>query len=529
MTTETHAAESPRILAGRWAPLLPTLRRLFELVVTPSGFWVALTGYLAVHFLLRLWASPNIGTDEVEQALFAQSWAWGYNPRQPPLFTWLLLGAYGVIGPGVVAHLAVKYLVLGATYGCAYLCARRLIAQPQLAVLATMALVLIYGFGWGAHTGVTHTLTLSALIFASLLALLRIVEHRRTRDYLLFGVAVGLGLLSKYSFALFVGPLLIAALLVAPTRAAVRDRRMLLALGAAALVFLPHGIWMLTSGSAYGATLSELGKVGERADWSANVVAGLGSLAQAAALFLAPFWLVVLLIFWPHWWRRAETPSPWLRVLALTLAIAFAVLALTVLIGEVTYFKDRRMHAVLMIAPLALFMVLDRRAPEARRLRRLGAAIGGVVALAAVALLGQALFEPYSCRRCWLHMPLPAFEQAIREAGFRHGTIVTAEEHVGGNLRLGFPEARLLTPAYPALDPPLRATHADGACLLAWHARLMGDALPPALIAFVDHRFTLAPAGTPVALDLPMMRRAGRLDRFAYLLVANADGNCRPR
>ena len=31
-----------------------------------------------------------------------------------------------------------------------------------------MALVLIYGFGWGVHTGVTHTLTMSALIFATL-------------------------------------------------------------------------------------------------------------------------------------------------------------------------------------------------------------------------------------------------------------------------------------------------------------------------------------------------------------------------
>ncbi len=146
--------------------------------------------------------------------------------------------------------------------------------------------------------------------------------------------------------------------------------------------------------------------------------------------------------------------------------------------------------------------------------------------IAFVALLGQALFEPYTCRRCWLHMPLPAFEQAIRQGGFERGTIVAAEEHVGGNLRLAFPDSRVLTPTYPTLDPlPI----GRGACLLAWHARLMGDGVPPHLAAFVAGRFKLAPAGRPVAVDLPMLRRAGRIDRFAYLIVSNADGDCRPR
>jgi len=123
-------------------------------------------------------------------------------------------------------------------------------------------------------------------------------------------------------------------------------------------------------------------------------------------------------------------------------------------------------------------------------------------------------------------MPLPALEQAIRQSGFSTGTIVADEEHVGGNLRLGFPGARVLSPAYPSLDAPARGT---GACLLAWHARFAGEAVPARLADFLDRRFHLVPVGTPVVLDLPMLRRADRLDRFAYLIVPNADGDCRPR
>jgi len=502
------------------------LEPLYGFATTSRGFWILLAGYLAIHAALRLWASPNIGTDDVEQALFAQYWAWGYNPPQPPLFTWLLLVAYTLFGTGVLAHVAVKYATLGVTYALAYACARRLIASQTLAVLATLSLVLIYDFGWGVHTGVTHSLTLSAAVFGTLLATVRLVERRRTLDYLLLGLAIGLGLLTKYSYGVFVAPLLGACLLVRPIRGAVLDRRMILGLGLAALIFLPHGIWMLTVGPNYRTTLAALGVVGARPSWLANVGTGLGSLAQATILFLAPFWLVALLLFGPMIRRPAEPARPWLRALAWTLAIALGALALTVLVAEVTYFKDRRMHAVLLTVPLLLFIWLDHRQPEARRLRWLAGSIGTVVVTAWLALVGQALFEPYTCRRCWLHMPLPAFAETIRQAGFTRGTIVTADEHLGGNLRLAFPRSRVLTPPYPTLDP---APRGGEGCVLAWHARMIGDALPPQLGAFVAGRFKLAPEGTPVVVELPMMRRPGRLDRFAYLIATNADGDCHPR
>ena len=119
-----------------------------------------------------------------------------------------------------------------------------------------------------------------------------------------------------------------------------------------------------------------------------------------------------------------------------------------------------------------------------------------------------------------------SFGDAIRQAGFTRGTIVAADEHLGGNLRLAFPHARVLTPPYPVLDPPPRG--GDG-CVLAWHARMMGDAVPPQLAAFVAGRFQLTPAGAPVVVELPMLRRPARLDRFAYLIATNADGDCRPR
>src|ERR1700754_1566663 len=98
---------------------------------------------MLAHVVLRVWASPNIGTDEVDQALAAQAWSWGYEPRNPPLYTWLMMAFYAVLGPTTWAHIVLKYVLLTALYAFAYLCGRRLFATPGHAALSALALVLM--------------------------------------------------------------------------------------------------------------------------------------------------------------------------------------------------------------------------------------------------------------------------------------------------------------------------------------------------------------------------------------------------
>ena len=64
----------------------------------PTPFWAkskfvlsVILFYLAVHFAIRMAMGPALATDDAEQALFAQHFAWSYRYRAPPLFTWLLV------------------------------------------------------------------------------------------------------------------------------------------------------------------------------------------------------------------------------------------------------------------------------------------------------------------------------------------------------------------------------------------------------------------------------------------------------
>lgn len=480
-------------------------------------------GYCLLHLALRVWASPNLTTDDVEQAIFAQVWAWGYNPTQPPLYTWLLLLAYLPLGPGAAAHALVKYGLLGATYAFAYLSARRLLAEPWRAALAAAALLLLFVFGWGVHAGFTHSVLLSACQFAALLALQRVVERRGLADYLLLGLAIGLGLLSKYSFVMFALPLVGGALLVPALRPAVLDRRMILALAIAATIFLPHGLWMLSLGRDYGRVLGSMAGVDAHASYLRNVAAGLLSLAEATIVFLSPFWLLAGVALWPA--RRAlAAADPWIRLLALVTVAGLACMAATVFVAEATYFKERRMHAVLLTVPLLAMLAAARAGLGWEQLRWLAGA-AALIAVAAVAgVVGQALFEPKTCRNCRLHAPFPALAEALQAAGFSGGTVLAGDEHVGGNMRARFPQARVLTPVYAGFRPP--AHDGTGRCLLVWNSRGR-DELPAALQAFAAELGAVPEA--PRHVGLPLIREPERQDRFGFAFATNADGACRPR
>lgn len=486
--------------------------------------------YCGLHLAVRLWASPNIGTDDVEQALMAQDWRWGYNPAQPPLYTWLLLGFYRLLGTSVLAHMLLKYLLVAGCYLSAWLAARQLLPAAA-AALAAASLVLLFGFGWGVHAGVTHTLTLTILLFLTLAVMIRLGNKPGWGLYGLLGICAGLGLLSKYSFSLFLLPLLLAMLLEPVGRRILRHPGMILAAVVAVVITLPHGLWMLDIPRDYAGRLATLAGRGEAGGIGRAMLTGFGSLAQAGLTFLAPFWALALALFTPALFRPATgRPDPWTRILAWTIGFGLLALAFTIVGGGATAFKDRRMHPILVGVPLLTLLAIAA-APLARWRWRVH--IGLLIAIACIsllALIGQALFEPKSCRNCRLHAPMPALAQALAAQGIGSGTILAGDEHLGGNLRLHLPAA-VAVPLYSDVLPP--AGEPAGRCVLVWNSRgSVPPIVPPALAAFANKAYGI-PASTlaapPDSTALPLLRNAGRAEPYAWLVLTDRDGQCRPK
>ena len=484
----------------------------------------AVAVYLALHVAIRLLAPDSVEHDEAEQLLLAQSLALGYGPH-PPLYTWLQHGALRLLGVGVPALSVLKHLCLFAVYAASFAAARRALADPGLAALATGALWLLPQLGWEAHRDLTHSVLATALAAATLWAFLGLVARPRTAGYLGLGVLLGLGTLSKYNFVVFAAAGAGAAWSLPAFRGVLRDRRILLALAVALALAGPHLGWLAAHPDTL--TLEATGKLGLRPRSGAGVLYGLWELASATLRLVGPAILIVLACVPGALRPRAEGPGlPYRRLVERLLGLVLTALAAGVVLLGVTEMKARWMLPLLGLVPLALVLRVEAAAPPPGRRRLLAAIVVGAAVASLALRFTEVGLGPWLGRPSRLHTPVAALVGELRAAGFRGGTIVADDKGLGGNLRLHFPESRVLTPLLPAVAPP--AADGAGQCLVAWRPR---PALAPAplFLAFVAERLGRAPAEpvTPRVAAAPVPGVPGSSYRVAWVALPAGPPPCR--
>lgn len=483
------------------------MSRWIALFARPQAMLALIVGYCLAHGLFRVLISPSLGRDDLEEAIFAQTWDLGYNPRQPPLYTWMLRGLQDLLGPGVLAHTVLKFTLFFLLLLFLWLVARRLLgtrspAAAALAGLAGAAPFVIVTFAWDALQLYTHSMVLAPAVAASLWALLRLQRpdgSGRLGDYLLLGLIFGLGLLSKYSFPLFLTTLLAAALADPVLRPRLLAWRMLPAIAVMLAVAAPHG-WYLVVGphnvidDAIVYTLSDKRPL-TRLE---GIGAGLTALVTAASSFSAVPALVWLACFPGIVCRRLAADDPGSdpdttrhrRLLARFMLLNIALALLAVLLIGFSRVQVHHMISPFLLLPLWFALraqALEQTGQDLRRgIGRLAVAVLGLVGIAAVALGIKIVLEVdvYNCTRCYLHRPLRDIAARLPPA-FTGGTVVTGQQLLAGGIQPFLPTgSRVLTLTYPFYTPrPRRAE--GGQCLLLWDSERDADS-PEAIARFIE-------------------------------------------
>ena len=107
--------------------------------------------------------------------------------------------------------------------------------------------------------------------------------------------------------------------------------------------------------------------------------------------------------------------------------------------------------------------------------------LAGFVLACIVAMIGVRVWmyqtRAHDCRHCAEYWPLARFADTFRQAGFLNGTIAAPNAALAGNLRLAFPDARIVMPNASAkhFGPPV-----SGECLVVWDGNDFDGAAAPA-------------------------------------------------
>ncbi|MFT3736968.1 MAG: glycosyltransferase family 39 protein [Rhodocyclaceae bacterium] len=198
---------------------------------------VALTCY-------RMWVAGGLGVslyvDEAQYWTWAQDLDWGYFSK-PPVIGWLIALSTAVFGDGLVAVKLPALLLYAGTSWLVFLLGRQLfderIGLRCALAFSLMPFTAIFSLFVSTDAPLLFCWALGVLAFARALAL------DRWRDWLLMGVAVGLGTMSKYTMLSFGACALLYLLVNRERRRQLGNPRLWTAVGLACLLILPNILW----------------------------------------------------------------------------------------------------------------------------------------------------------------------------------------------------------------------------------------------------------------------------------------------
>lgn len=492
------------------------------------------------------WLLPGGRSDDAEILLHTQAFAWGYRLRNPPLFDWLAWAGMQVAGPTPVVVFALRLGCMALGFWMLWKLARRAGLGTVPALAAALAPLWVLQFFYYALADLTHTVLSGVFYAATVWAVWRAREQPDWRRMAVLGLVVGLGLLTKYLFALFVGAALLACWMVPAFRVLLQPRRLVVALVVALVIVLPHLLWVLHQDPATFAeqqrqSLETAGR------WRAgNTLAGLGALLGYGVAVTLP-WMLVAALCGADAWRRprvlaagtgegavpaapaSELAGAGLGWLAWTLALGMGAVALSIVGFGAS--RVRPHHLVfLSLAPLAAMLFLSQR--RAALYARLQPGLRRFVWLSCawvlLALLAFAVDARRFAQRCELCGPQLDYAQlagSLRAQGLDGGTLYYASRHrlLNPPMLRQYLDLRVVWLDAPPTESPL-AARPQAACGWLWMPGVEDDAdaarfaaRVPAALAEARH----SGSGLKLATRLKTVDRAGQ-----PLMLAVSRGGC---
>ncbi|QRN55819.1 glycosyltransferase family 39 protein [Dyella caseinilytica] len=245
--------------------------------------------------------------------------AWGYSDL-PPLTAWLIRVGEAIAGHGVLG-MRWPFLLMGSALPWLLVVFGRRVFGARAgwqAGLLCLCLPLAGSLGVMAMPDVP--LTVAGTV--AMLALLRVMDESRWRDWLLLGVALAVCWMSHYRAAMFMLAGLLLCLLTPRGRQQWTRGGFWLAMGVAAIGLLPL---LISNWQQHGAGLAF--QLVERNPWRFHADALVQPLEQAVTctplLYICLLWAA-----WHAWKRRAAGPWDVIALLSLTFIVVYFVAGL---------------------------------------------------------------------------------------------------------------------------------------------------------------------------------------------------------
>ncbi|MDR9812288.1 ArnT family glycosyltransferase [Rhizobium hidalgonense] len=447
------------------------LERITRNITTASLF---LAVYFLLNIVLRISLPHTLDLDEAEQAFYSQYLLAGYGP-QPPFYNWIQYAIVSVTGISMWVLSVPKNIILFGCYLFYGLAAREALKNRSLAAVAMLSLITLPQVGLMAQRELTHTV---ALLFATSLFLFgffRTLRRPTVGSYLVIGIATGIGLISKYNFAILPFAAFIAVLPDREWRNRLFDWRLLPAIAIAILIILPHALWLPDNlASASGPTLERMTAEHEAAAGLPRIGQGLLSLVIAVIGFVALPIVLIAAAFRRNFFRALASTSPMIRVIERMMIVSLIAFAGVVVFAGASDIHERWLDPCLLVLLIYLFLKLQAAGFDlSAGLARFRPVVPVFMVVILAILLLRIVAIQYIGTYTRTNVPFSGYVAELT-ATRKPVLIVAGTKFVAGNMKLEFPDVPVVIPFFPGSGVPEFAT-AKGPVLVIWRGETADD------------------------------------------------------
>lgn len=405
-----------------------------------------IVGYFVLQIIIRLLTTNIAVLDESEQIMLSQYFSLGYN-EQPPLYTWIQMAVFKLTGISIFGLSLLKNTLLCLTYLFIYQLGLLLLEDKLKAALSAFSLFLLPQMVWDAQIDQTHTVFLTTATAITVYLFFHIVKKDVSWIYFFFfGLSSGIGLLAKYNFILVLIALGGVALYIPTYRKAFYKKALFLSIFVAFCIVLPHFLWFISHLDVATNRTIERMSAGHTTSAFVNFAKGSGDLLLSIIAFLSPFWLFFVLFFRKEFAWKFNTQT---KALIAYGVVIFALLFAMVALSGTTHIKERWLQPYLVIVPLFLFsQVVNIDIKLSRRFIILS--LIAPIIVASVVLVRPWLIDVRG-KPTRASYPFEQVTYAMKDklSHIERNLIYAEDKYIGGNLKLFFPEATVITPSLP--------------------------------------------------------------------------------
>jgi 4-amino-4-deoxy-L-arabinose transferase-like glycosyltransferase len=343
---------------------------------------------------------------------------------------------FKIFSTGLLALTLLKYTLIFLTFWFTWLVSGQLFQHVQTRYIATFSYLLMPSFAWHMHQGFTHTILLGFGIILSLHALLSLKENNSIKNYLYFGLSLSIGLMAKYSFLLFMIPLLISAISIASFRKIIINQKTLLSIGVFIIVVGPHAYWLTQHYQEVFLSIDQKLKVTSD-NLLVDRIKSVGQFTGAAIAFVVPFSLIFIINSWRKIFNIDKQASKYDSSLLLNrfyLIILASVILLAIFVS-MPHFKVRWFHPLMMIFPLWMLTRVERKTPLPKSIMRWFAGITVIFTVLIVLIrIAQVTIGPELGKYGRLNRPIIETFDKLPISFIENSIIKTEDGFIGSHL-----------------------------------------------------------------------------------------------